>query len=136
MTEKEEEYKVERQSPYPPNSWSWRMVDPRGVTVLINLKTDTANEAVKRYEGLVTILIDRGWEPASEGYTRPLPSNGNGNGPEDKPQEDEEHICEIHHVPMTKWEKEGRKWWSHKTDDPRYAQYKGWCKGEPPKEAS
>ena len=43
-----------------------------------------------------------------------FPSNGNGNV----------HLCPIHNVEMRRWEKDGRVWFSHKTDDG------GWCGGK------
>ena len=35
-----------------------------------------------------------------------------------------ENWCAIHSVEMTKWDKEGRSWFSHKADDDT------WCKGK------
>ncbi len=35
-----------------------------------------------------------------------------------------ENWCAIHGVEMTKWDKEGRSWFSHKVDDDT------WCKGK------
>jgi hypothetical protein len=35
-----------------------------------------------------------------------------------------ENWCSIHGVEMTKWDKEGRSWFSHKADDDT------WCKGK------
>jgi len=39
-----------------------------------------------------------------------------------------ENYCNIHKVQMKKFEKEGRDWYAHKTEDPRFP--KGWCHGE------
>lgn len=38
-------------------------------------------------------------------------------------------ICSIHGEEAKQFEKDGQKWWSHKTDDPNYP--KGWCNLKP-----
>jgi hypothetical protein len=68
-----------------------------------------------------------GWKPAPErGYK--------GNGDAGVPKE--EKLCPIHNVPMTQKtsKKDGSKWFSHKTEDPRYSHKDGWCNGKEPKE--
>ena len=39
--------------------------------------------------------------------------------------------CPIHHVPMERKENDNGVWYSHKTEDPAYADKKGWCNGKP-----
>jgi len=78
----------------------------------------------------LTWLRENGFAPSDfNGYrsrnngnkseNNPQPSNGNSNGKQDHP----ENICPIHQCEMKRWEKNGKVWYSHKTED-------GWCTGK------
>ena len=50
--------------------------------------------------------------------------------------EGREDWCDIHKCSMQHYEKDGKGWYSHKTEDPAYAVSKGWCSNKPPKQKS
>ena len=121
MTEQEEEYQVTvaPASPYAPNAFTCHMRDPRGVRVGITLQRESAAECLAHYNALVDILLEKGWSHAQERAVA-----------DQALADDQPKLCEIHHVPMKQFEKSGRTWWSHRTDDPRYT--KGYCHGKEP----
>jgi hypothetical protein len=124
---------VELAPEYPQHSWSWKMLDPRGVSVLINMKADEAKTCYAQYEQLTDFLHDKGWV-ADIGYGR-RPAATESTEPEEPPDYDEVHVwegkdgtkreykmCPIHEgARLYK-----RKWggWTHQLDDDT------WCRGE------
>lgn len=89
-----------------------------GYEVLFTMRDANAHAlATKRVPALLKLLSEQGATPCkSWGGNK---SNGK-----------EKHICPVHQVEMQLFEKEGRKWYSHKAVDPQ-TDDEYWCKGKP-----
>ena len=106
-------------------TWSTRYLDPLGYECLLSLEGENGSAVLKKAVGSLAHLI--------ENDCQPLLSNGYGNGREGKstgtvmgkPSGDGKNpVCPLHGVEMTKWNKAGRTWFSHRWND-------GWCNGNP-----
>lgn len=115
-----------------PYSFNTHYVDPRGFCCQVTLRSDDGSDLVKRVNAMLDWLLAQGCLPADR-YGNPVAmplaqataaangsnghasANGNDHGPS---------WCPIHEVEMRRFEKDGRAWYSHKTDDG------GWCKGK------
>jgi len=111
-----------------PASWNTRYIDPNGFECQLTLRCDSGKELLERAAAATSFLLENGCEPyiyARSSYrptepktdNQPAGDNGN-NGSNPNPS-----WCPIHHCEMRRFEKEGRSWYSHKTDG-------GWCKGK------
>ena len=117
-----------------PASWNTKYTSPEGFVCQITLRADSGKELLEKAQAAMTHLLQTGCKPCDNATFRPR-YNGNGNG--SKPKIDNgsngahtdengkvaESICPIHKVEMKRWEKDGRVWYSHKTDEG------GWCNG-------
>ena len=108
-----------------PASWNTRYISKNGFTCQLTLRADTGQELIERANSAIAYLIEQGCQPsngyfkngyqedktqaAAEGHETP-----NGNNPS---------LCSIHGVEMKRWEKDGRVWYSHKSND-------DWCTGK------
>ena len=117
-----------------PASWNTRYLAPNGFVCQITLRGDTGKELLDRATAAMAHLIDSGCKPYDNQYSKP---KGNWHG--SKPQSsgnlnqtssvgaeagnEDQHRCPIHNVDMKRWEKDGRIWYSHKTEN-------GWCTGK------
>ena len=109
------------------STWSVRYLDPSGFECILSIQAGTGAEALIKAESALSHLAeakcmplrkdahngneknnDKGSEP-----TVMVKPSGNGNNP----------ICPIHGIEMTKWNKNGRTWYSHRWND-------GWCNGK------
>ena len=95
--------------PEAPASWNTRYVTPEGFTCQITLRGETGKDLLEKANLALGYLIDKGFKP--DAYN----SRSSGSG--------ETKRCEIHQCDMRKHEKDGKSWFSHKTDD-------GWCYGK------
>jgi hypothetical protein len=115
-----------------PASWNTRYVTPDGFVCQLTLRGETGKDLLEKANAALTWLRENGYLPSefngyrsrnngnkSENNAQPSNGNGNGNGKQDHP----ENICPIHQCEMKRWEKNGKIWYSHKTDD-------GWCTGK------
>jgi hypothetical protein len=105
-----------------PASWNTRYITQDGFTCQLTLRAESGKELLERANSALTYLREQGCIPFF-GYQK----NGNH---ESKSQEEKESSngnnpawCPIHEVEMKRWQKEGRAWYSHKTND-------GWCNGK------
>ncbi len=112
--------------PESPYSLNTHFVDRRGFCVQITLRGDDGGDVIKRFDAMLDWLLEHGALPTDR-YGNPTgrpaeqpAANGNGNG-------HDASWCPIHSVEMKLFQKDGRSWYSHKTDD-------GWCNGKPKKQ--
>lgn len=111
--------------PEAPYSVNTTYSDRRGFCVQVTLRGDDGGDLMKRWDALLDWLLEHGAMPADR-YGNPTgrpaaqeqPANGNGHDPS---------WCPIHEVEMKLFQKDGRSWYSHKTDD-------GWCSGKSKKQ--
>ncbi len=117
-----------------PASWNTKYQSPEGFICQITLRADSGKELLEKAQAAITHLLQTGCMPCDNFTFRPK-SNGNGNG--HTPQTETSttpanggngngstHVCSVHNVEMRRFEKEGRIWYSHKTDEG------GWCSGK------
>jgi len=112
-------------------SWNTKYITTDGYICQLTLRGDTGRDLLEKANAALTWLRDNGYKPCENNGFRPrnnggstpltlvtdVPEpNGNSNG--------NHHICPIHGVEMKKWEKDGKVWFSHKTDDGK------WCTGK------
>lgn len=91
-----------------PASWNTRYVTPAGFVCQITLRGENGKDLLEKASLALTYLVEHDNQPESN-----LRKNGNG----------ETKMCPIHRCEMTPHEKEGKTWFSHKTNQ-------GWCKGK------
>ena len=100
-----------------PASWNTRYVTEDGFTCQLTLRADSGKELLERAINAMAHLREQGCTPFygySKGNgTRTASNSKNGSG---------NHWCPIHQTDLKRWEKNGKVWYSHKTD-------KGWCNG-------
>ena len=94
-----------------PASWNSRYVTPEGFVCQITIRGENGRDLLEKADIALKYLIEHGYTP--EPYQR---RNGKGD-PHGQGKQ-----CLIHGSPMKRFEKDGKTWYSHKTDD-------GWCYG-------
>jgi len=99
-----------------PASWNTKYITPDGFECQLTLRADNGQDLIEKANNAMVYLIKSGYKPFT--YTRGRKSNGNKAKSVETDQK-----CPIHDVPMRKFEKDGRVWFSHKADD-------GWCSGK------
>jgi hypothetical protein len=115
-----------------PASWNTKYLSPEGYTCQITLRADSGKELLEKAQAAITHLIASGCTPCEALTFRPR-SNGNGHTPQTETSatpangnngNGNGHMCPVHNVEMRRFEKEGKIWYSHKTDDG------AWCNGK------
>jgi hypothetical protein len=109
-----------------PASWNTKYTTPEGFTCQITLRADSGKELLEKAQAAITHLLQAGCTPCDNFTFRPK-SNGNGHTPQTETNAangNNGHVCSVHNVEMRRFEKEGRVWYSHKTDEG------GWCNGK------
>ena len=115
-----------------PASWNTKYTTPDGYTCQLTLRGETGKDLLEKANAALTWLRENGYMPSEfNGYrprnngnkseNNPQPSNGNGNG--NGKQDHPENFCPIHQCEMKRWDKNGKIWYSHKTEN-------GWCTGK------
>lgn len=94
--------------------WTVRYSDPSGFECQLSLEGSSGIEVLKKAEAAI--------ERLKECQCSPVTRNPAISSEKDEEKEDE-HLCPIHQVPMKLWQKNGKRWYSHKVDG-------RWCKGE------
>ncbi len=92
-----------------PASWNTRYITPAGFVCQITLRGENGKDLLERAAVALAYLTEHQYLP-DIGFRK----NGNGDSKQ----------CEIHHAEMKKRQRDGKIWYSHKTDD-------GWCYGKP-----
>jgi hypothetical protein len=112
-----------------PYSFNCFFVDRRGFNCQVTLRGEDGSDLMQRVDGLLDWLLEHGGLPADR-YGNPVgrpaaqPANGNGNGQAAAPAARGQEWCPVHNVEMKLFQKDGRQWYSHKTDDGK------WCRGK------
>ena len=91
-----------------PASWNVRYTTMSGFVCQLTLRSETGLELLEKADAALSFLLEQG--------NHPCENNNNHNGKETK-------LCPIHNCEMKHREKDGKTWYSHKTD-------KGWCYGK------
>jgi hypothetical protein len=97
----------------------------------LQLHAPTGTEVLEQSAGALAALASMGCVPEHSTAVTPAPTAEVTR--QDLPQDGTaSHLtCPIHQVPMERKENEHGVWYSHKTEDPAYADKKGWCNGKP-----
>ena len=115
-----------------PASWNTRYITPEGFECQLTLRGETGQDVLERATGAIAFLLKSGCIPCTKTNNNhiscELPTNNNGNHPVEESSSGNGNghgssWCPIHQCEMRKWEKDGRVWYSHKTDD-------AWCSGK------
>jgi hypothetical protein len=108
-----------------PASWNTRYITPDGFTCQLTLRSETGKELLEKANSALVYLREAGCIPFY-GYSREntnYESQRRDNMVENL-SNDNPTWCPIHEVEMKKWSKNGKVWYSHKTEE-------GWCTGKP-----
>jgi len=92
-----------------PASWNTRYITPAGFVCQITLRGETGKDLLEKAGLALTFLTEHQYLPDA-GFHK----NGTG----------ESKLCPIHQCEMRKHEKDGKSWFSHKTDEG------SWCYGK------
>jgi len=95
-----------------PASWNTRYVTPEGFVCQITLRADSGKDLLERADVAMSFLLNHGYVPCDN-------NNNHHRGTGSK-------WCPIHQCEMKRREKDGKTWYSHKTDEG------GWCRGKQP----
>jgi hypothetical protein len=113
-----------------PASWNTKYVTPEGFECQLTIRGENGSEVLEKSTAAIAFLLKSGCAPsasfrptfsAKKLATAPVQTNGakeethqanNGNG--NNHNGHERNWCPIHECEMTKWEKGGRVWYSHK----------------------
>jgi hypothetical protein len=94
-------------------SWTVRYATPAGFSCMLTLRGENGKDLLEKADLALAYLADHQYLPDTS-----FRKNGNG----------ESKHCPIHQIDMKHREKDGKTWYSHKTDT-------GWCYGIKPREA-
>ncbi|MFC2064277.1 hypothetical protein ACFLXB_04175 [Chloroflexota bacterium] len=101
-----------------PASWNTRYITPEGYICQITLRGENGKDLLEKVGLALAYLAEHNYLPDT-GYRKYGNGGNNGNG--------QGKICPIHGVEMKKREKDGKTWYSHKTQEG------SWCYGKPQK---
>jgi len=108
--------------------WNLFYYDPSGFDCHLKLHASNGLYALDLAAAAMLKLVERGCTPkngaprsTAEPARENLPADGSASST----------YCTIHQSNMERKENEHGVWYSHKTDDPAYADKKGWCNGKP-----
>jgi len=108
-----------------------QMVHKQGYPVTVTLRAMAARDLLDRVGIVADWATKNGYLPPSTPDTAPVvnvtvPASTASAAGSSATESEEEQICEYHHLPMSKHEKDGQVWYSHKLPNGKY------CKGKPP----
>jgi hypothetical protein len=105
-----------------PASWNTRYITPDGFSCQLTLRSETGKDLLERANSALVFLIEQGCIPFY-GYSR---DNGNSHNQDKETVDhtDNSAWCPIHEVEMRRYSKNGKSWFSHKTEDGT------WCSGK------
>ena len=115
-------------------SWNTRYVTPAGFVCQFTLRGDSGKDLLEKANAALTWLLENNYLPCENTFKPKWDGkkseNKNNANPPVSPQNGDaaaqpaSNTCPIHHCEMKRFEKNGRIWFSHKTDEG------GWCKGK------
>ena len=102
-----------------PASWNTRYISPEGFECQITLRGENGSELLEKVSHAIAYLLEHDCTPyAYRSAPRKSEAAKNGNGQ----SEDNLAWCAIHQCEMKRWERDGRAWYSHKSNGE-------WCRG-------
>jgi hypothetical protein len=120
-------------------SWNTKYLTPDVFECQLTLRGENGSEVLEKSTAAIAFLLKSGCAPSASfrptfsakklaatpaqnnsASKEPQQANNNGNNHNGH----ERNWCPIHECEMTKWEKGGRVWYSHKAGDQ-------WCRGKP-----
>jgi hypothetical protein len=96
-----------------PASWNTRYVTPEGFSCQLTIRGESGRDLLEKASIALSYLLDHGYKP-DENNRGQRQQNNNSQG---------SSWCPIHQCQMKRFEKDGRSWLSHKTEDGT------WCRG-------
>jgi hypothetical protein len=111
-----------------PFSANVKVISPNGYPWMLTVRQESAEEFVAQLERTENWLIRKEWapdlwrKPANKKQLELQQASREASGE----AEQDETWCPIHQASMTRREKHGEVWYSHKAGDV-------WCNGKPPK---
>jgi len=99
-----------------PASWNTRYVTPEGFTCQITIRGENGKDLLDKAGVALSYLLEHGYKPEENRHqprkaaTKSAASSGKW--------------CALHDCELKRFEKDGRVWFSHKTDDG------SWCRGK------
>jgi hypothetical protein len=99
-----------------PASWNTRYVTPEGFTCQITIRGENGRDLLERAGVALAYLLQQGYKP-EENNRQHRNGNNTANNQNGK-------WCSIHSCELKRFEKDGKVWFSHKTDDG------AWCRGK------
>jgi hypothetical protein len=110
-----------------PASWNTRYVTSDGFICQLTLRADSGKELLEKAKMAVSHLLEIGCLPCDNSTSR---GKGNWKGANKQTtssvgleKNSETQTCPIHNVEMRRFEKDGRIWHAHRSDE-------GWCNGK------
>jgi hypothetical protein len=91
-----------------PASWNTRYITPAGYSCQITIRGENGKDLLDKAGLALAYLAEHQYLPDTSFH-----KNGNSDG----------KMCPIHQCDMKRRERDGKTWYSHKTDD-------GWCYGK------
>ena len=92
-----------------PASWNTSYVTSDGFVCRITLRGDNGKDLLEKANTAMAFLREHGFRPDQK------PTHNNNR---------EVQLCPIHQSEMRRYEKDGKSWFSHKTEDGK------WCRGK------
>lgn len=90
-------------------SWNVRYTTTNGFSCMLTLRSESGLDLLSKADAALTFLREKGYSP----------DNNNNHHPTGDTQ-----TCPIHKVPMRRYEKDGRSWYSHRLENG------SWCRGK------
>jgi hypothetical protein len=94
--------------------WTVRYIDPSGFEVQLSIEAPSGTEAMRKGQLVIERLKEIQCSPIV--HSSSIPTSN-------EPDREDESICPIHHTPLRLYQKNGHKWYAHKTKEGQ------WCRG-------
>ena len=98
-----------------PASWNSRYITPDGFTCQLTLRANSGKGLLEKSQSALAYLREQGCIPFY-GYSKSNDTKPDNTDGDSTPDESDPAWCPIHKVYMTKREKNGKVWYSHKVD--------------------
>lgn len=96
-----------------PASWNTRYTTPDGFVCQITIRGENGKDLLDKAGIALAYLLEHGYAPEQNHHQSRRENN----------KKQDTKFCPIHQCEMKRFEKDGRSWYSHKTDE-------GWCRGK------
>lgn len=94
--------------------WTVKYVDPSGFECQLSIEASSGSEVLRKAQLVVEYFKEKQFAPILRVPSLPIPKPDN---------KDEAHRCHQHDVLMKRYEKNGRSFFAHRTNDGK------WCNG-------